>query len=142
MSKVQEYMKCPQCGGVYNHVVELGSGEQTDTCMRCGKRYRKKSMLDKNGVPLRSERGDLLYHTEEMFGYGVVGIGHISGIVHIYQLDEPYNEILERIFQKILRQDSVDQNLSYLTRWDVIQNDVVAVYGNLPEIFEDFIKSN
>ena len=142
MSKVQEYMKCPQCGGVYNHVVELGSGEQTDTCMRCGKRYRKKSMLDKNGVPLRSERGDLLYHTEEMFGYGVVGIGHISGIVHIYQLDEPYNEILERIFQKILRQDSVDQNLSYLTRWDVIQNDVVAVYGNLPEIFEDFIKGN
>ena len=142
MSKVQEYMKCPQCGGVYNHVVELGSGEQTDTCMRCGRRYRKKLMLDKSGVPLRSESGDLLYHTEEMFGYGVVGIGHISGIVHIYQLDEPYNTTLESIFQKILRQDSVDQNLSYLTRWDVIQNDVVAVYGNLPEIFEDFIKSN
>ena len=99
-------------------------------------------MLDKSGVPLRSESGDLLYHTEEMFGYGVVGIGHISGIVHIYQLDEPYNRTLESIFQKILRQDSVDQNLNYLTRWDVIQNDVVAVYGNLPEIFEDFIKSN
>ena len=61
MSKVQEYMKCPQCGGVYNHVVELGSGEQTDTCMRCGRRYRKKLMLDKSGVPLRSESGDLLY---------------------------------------------------------------------------------
>ena len=113
-----------------------------DRHLRCGRRYRKKLMLDKSGVPLRSESGDLLYHTEEMFGYGVVGIGHISGIVHIYQLDEPYNRTLESIFQKILRQDSVDQNLSYLTRWDVIQNDVVAVYGNLPEIFEDFIKSN
>lgn len=106
------------------------------------KEIQEKLMLDKSGVPLRSESGDLLYHTEEMFGYGVVGIGHISGIVHIYQLDEPYNRTLESIFQKILRQDSVDQNLSYLTRWDVIQNDVVAVYGNLPEIFEDFIKSN
>ena len=66
MSKVQEYMKCPQCGGVSNHVVELGSGEQTDTCMRCGRRYRKSWCLIKR-VPLRSESGDLLYHTEEMF---------------------------------------------------------------------------
>ena len=85
MSKVQEYMKCPQCGGVSNRVVDLSSGEQVDTCLRCGRRYRKKLLLDKSGVPLRSESGDLQYHTEEMCGYGVVGIGHISGIVHIYQ---------------------------------------------------------
>ena len=37
-------MKCPQCGGVSNRVVDLSSGEQVDTCLRCGRRYRKKSV--------------------------------------------------------------------------------------------------
>ena len=97
MSKVQEYRSVRSAVEFSNRVVELGSGEQADTCLRCGRRYRKKLLLDKSGVPLRSESGDLLYHTEEMFGYGVVGVGHVSGIVHTYQLDEPYNRTLESI---------------------------------------------
>lgn len=142
MSTVQEYMECPQCGGVYNHVVDLRGGEQTDTCQRCGRRYRKRLLLDKDGVPLRDKDGELLYRTEEMFGYGVVGVGHVSGIVHTYQLDEPYNRTLESTFQKILRQDSVDGKLSYLVYWDKEQNDVVAAFGSLPETFEAFIKES
>lgn len=99
-------------------------------------------MLDKSGSPLRDINGNKQYRTEEMFGYGVVGVGHISGIVHTYQLDEPYNRMVESIFRKILQQDSVNEKLSYLVYWDEIRNDIVAAFGNLPETFEEFMEEN
>lgn len=141
MSTVQEYEKCPQCGGVYDHSVNLGNGEETGRCYRCGKRFTKRVVLGKDNRCKKDGDGNPVYITEDISGLGVVGAVGVNGDTHKYFLLEPYDPETQKAFNSLLLQECIDKANSYLTRWDKKQNKVIAVYGRLPESFEEFVNS-
>lgn len=139
MSTVQEYVKCPQCGGVYNHTVDVSTNEQFDCCHRCGKKFKRSIAMNDDGNPRRDERGDLIYEEEDCFGYGVVGAAGRNGITQCYLLSEPFTDVVKRNFEKLILQEDIDEKRAYLTRWDEEQKKVIAVSGPMPETFEEFL---
>lgn len=139
MSTVQEYLKCPQCGGVYNHTVDTATNEQFDCCHRCGKKYKRSVAVNDDGKPRRDENGDWIYEVENCFGYGVVGAAGRNGITQCYLLSEPVSDTVRRNFEKLIRQESIDARRAYLTCWDEEQKKVIALYGPMPETFEEFL---
>lgn len=142
MSTVQEYIKCPQCGGIFNHTVNTGNGEQYDVCDRCGKKYRKHLRLDTNKGDLRGETENSQYIILDCFGYGVMGIRHTDGSMAVYQLSKPYQESMKECFLELLQQDCVDEEGCYMTCWNAEKKRAETVYGTFPPSFEDFIADN
>ncbi len=141
MSTVQEYEECPQCGGVYDHTVNLGNGEETGRCYRCGKRFTKRVEFGEDNRIKRDADGKPVYRITDVHGFGVVDAVGVKGDTHKYFLLEAYSTKTQRAFDRLLLQECIDKEESYLTRWDEEQNKVIAVYGKLPEGFEGFLSS-
>ncbi len=141
MSTVQEFEECPQCGGVYDHTVNLGNGEETGRCYRCGKRYSKRVMFDADGKVKRDDADNPVYLIEDIAGRGIIGAVGVNGDTHKYFLFDTYGPKTQEAFNSLLLQECIDKANSYLTRWDKEQGKVIAVYGRLPISFKEFIGS-
>ena len=142
MSIVQQYEKCPQCGGIYDHCVDLITGEDFRRCYRCGKKYTLRMAFDKENKVKKDENGKIIYSIEDKEGFGVISAVGIHDDTHMYYLAEQFSEETQTNFKKLLAQECIDKTRTYMTRWDKEQNKVIAVYGKLPESFEEYIKGD
>ncbi len=142
MSIVQQYEPCPQCAGIADHTVNLGNGEEFIRCFCCGRKHFKKVTFTPDNMYQRDENGKIIYTVEDIEGFGVVSAGYQSGESQLYYLDEEYCDTVQKNFDKLLRQECIDKGNTYFTRWDKEQNKVIAVYGKLPESFEEYTKGD
>lgn len=135
MGSVTEYEKCPQCGGVVCHEYYFKTGEETEVCLRCG---RWAQVL----LPSSKEEWAKLLLGEKFLirkgeGLGRCCIRTTAGVGESFSLGEPYSDALDEWYMRTMKEDSVDQESSYLTKWDVRTAQVIAVHGNDPGLYDD-----
>ena len=110
--------KCHQCGGVCIVDSYYRREHMTAFCERCGWSYYKDGDFEK-----------------ETQGYGVAQVTYKSGIARIFGIHKHPNEQLN--FIKMLQEDDVDTDKSYLTLWDEKNQKIISVFGSLPPSYDE-----
>ena len=141
MASSIDYLKCKQCGGIAFNELNCNTLEEWQRCQRCGcgfdyelKRSKKKKVVfDRKKRPK--------YRLKKWKGFGVIHLTFKNGDAVLYHL----NKLLSRknrknFFLDIETNPEIDKEKSYLTKWDRRLKKVVAVYGELPPIFEEWDK--
>jgi len=140
MSSVQDFEKCPQCGGVYVSDFDCGSLEEYRYCNRCGKREAFTGVWDEQGRAILDKDGKLQFNHSESIGYGCFAIASKRGVKAIYNLTVPVNEEIQNDYLKAIEDPEVDSSKCYLTSWDPKKQEIVAVFGILPPSYDERIR--
>lgn len=102
-------------------------------CPRCGR----------HANVVRRQKGTGTKYTLEIddhFGYGSMLLALKDGISSLYSLQKPGLDDDQQKFLTAVQAPNVDAARSYMTRWDENSKQVVAVYGALPPIYEEWMK--
>lgn len=135
MSSVQDYEKCPQCGGVYAVDFDCRTFEESKFCPRCGKEEYYIHADDK-GEPVLDENGKLKYISEDCDGCGCICVAHNKGILNYYPLEATIDlEELKTTYLETLENPDVDAERSYFTYLDIEKKDVVVLFGEDPGLY-------
>lgn len=135
MGSVIEHEKCPQCGGVVYHEYYYRTGEETQFCLRCG-RWAKVLLPSSEEEQAKLLPGEKLL-TRKGRGLGRCCIQTTAGVGKSFSLGEPYSEALDEWYMRTMKEDGVDPESSYLTKWDARTSRVIVVYGNDPGLYDD-----
>lgn len=139
MSSVQDFEKCPQCGGIYVKDFECGSFEEYRYCNRCGKRESFTGVWDEQGNAVLDEDGKLQFNHSESFGWGCFAIAGRNGVTAICNLTVPVDDMIRKDYLEAMKEPEVDSSKSYLTSWDNQKQEITAVFGTLPSSYDDFL---
>lgn len=142
MGSVQDYEKCPQCGGVCYTDFETQTAEYYASCNRCGYSYsytlkrciRKRVVFNRDGTPVYKER--------ESFGYGTAHEAVKNGFTRRYSFHKPYIKRYKRAFNKFLSSKYADTKESKLIIWDIKTNTLKSLYGDMPPSFDEVVAEN
>lgn len=138
MSSVQDYIPCPQCGGVYVRDLNCRSQEEYCWCNRCGK-------IEFSGVEdvIRDGKSRLESVNRSEKGYGVACFRTREGIGTIQPINEPVTAQTKAAYLEVISQHpEIDSASSYLTSWDEEKGDVVAIFGNLPPLYDEEMEAS
>ena len=119
MGSVQDYGKCRDCGGVRFIEDYWKTGEQNNHCLRCGSSASYTLQRHEDGTLIKNEEGKFMYTEQVNQGFGIYGIyakGTSSGQVGTF--GEAISEDTIEEFRKIFDQDDVDQEKSFLAKWE------------------------
>lgn len=137
MSSVQDTVKCPQCGGCYTEDFDCRTFEEFKFCHRCGKKELVTLVRDENGNAVYDADNKPQYKKESHFGYGCLCLVGKKGGSTLYSLSKPLSDEELANIQGSFNQEVVDIGKSYLTKWDDEKKDVVAVFGDVPELYDE-----
>lgn len=135
MGSVINYYKCPQCGGIVYNDWYYTAGEEYENCSRCGRwaeirhpeNDEERKLVDKSGLLHRSG-----------MGYGRCSIMSVNGVGRSFSLSEPYSEEIEKWYMDAMKDENVDSEGSYLTRWDEEIEQLIVVHGKDPGLYDDY----
>lgn len=137
MSSVQDTVKCPQCGGCYTEDFDCRTFEEFKFCHRCGKKELVTLVRDENGNAVYDADNKPQYKEESHFGYGCLCLAGKKGGSTLYSLSKPLTDDELTNIQSSFNQEIVDIGRSYLTKWDNEKKDVVAVFGEVPKLYDE-----
>ena len=137
MSSVQDTVKCPQCGGCYTEDFDCRTFEEFKFCHRCGKKELVTLVRDENGNTVYDAENKPQYKEESHFGYGCLCLAGKKGGSTLYSLSKPLTDDELTNIQSSFNQEIVDIGRSYLTKWDNEKKDVVAVFGEVPKLYDE-----
>jgi len=138
MGSVIDYTRCPQCGGVYFRDYYYRTDEEHCSCVRCGKTYEVSLLRDDAGNLILDEKGAPQYAENSQNGYGAAYFKRKDGIGTILHFGEPVSDEIKQAYLKTLEDNpDLDISVCYLTAWDEAKGDVVAVFGEIPPLYED-----
>lgn len=135
MGSVLSEEKC-KCGGVVTIDDYYKTFEIYVSCNRCGYFYSRELKRDENYKPIFDDQGKPIYIEKELPGYGSACIWSKKGVGSIYYLREPLTKEIEEEFFKILQEEDVDKEKSYLISYDKQTNLVKAIYGRPPLLYQ------
>lgn len=135
MDSYQSCEKCRQCGGVMFMNYDSQNGRIHNYCSRCGR------STDASRQPGRNSKSYTL-EVEQHFGYGSMGLVLEDGNICVYSLIKPYNIEIRRAFDIVIRANGIKTTECYMTRWDEDSKQVVAVYGPMPPLYEEWEKTH
>lgn len=142
MSSVQDYEKCPQCGGVYVVEFNCRTYEEYKFCHRCGKTEEYSIIRNDDGEPVLDEKGAPEYITKDNMGYGCIFLSGKKGVSTSYSFNEPYDlEEMKESYLKSLENPDIDAETSYFVYWDTDKKEIVVLFGYDPGTYRDFEKS-
>ena len=139
MSSVQDTVKCPQCGGCYTTDFDCRTLEEFKFCERCGKKVLHELVRDENGEVVLDAEGKPSYKESSHFGYGCLKLAGKKGGATLYSMTEPLTDEVAKEIRNSFNTDLVDVGKSYLTKWDDERKDVVAVFGEVPKLYDETI---
>ena len=137
MGSVIDYKKCPQCGGVVYDEHYYKTGEEKEFCFRCGRWSEVR--FPTNDEELAQVPEDSRYLLSKGDGLGRCMIAYANGAGRTFSLSEPYSEEIEKWYMDAMKDENVDPERSYLTRWDAATGRLVVVHGKDPGLYEDEI---
>lgn len=133
MGSVQDYIKCPECAGVAFNDFYYKTGEEYTFCKRCGLSETWTIKRNDEKQPMFDKKGRLqLEHNKEK-GYGVYRIMNHEGFGQYGCFNEPITDEVIEDFRKIFQQDDVDEESSYLAKWE--DGEQTILLGKLLEPF-------
>lgn len=62
----------------------------------------------------------------------------VNGAGQSFSLSEPYSEEIEKWYMETMKDENVDPENSYLTRWDEETGQLIVVHGKDPGLYDDF----
>lgn len=132
MSSVSGYGECGQCGGVVSEHMDCRTGENSSSCMNCGKSHATYLERDKEGKRVIGLDGKTPVHTDDLPGFGAFALrwsgvpGGVSG-----PLAEPWAGDFEAFYSASFGEprESVDEDESYVTSYH--DGMVERVWGGL-----------
>ena len=142
MSSVLDSEKCEHCGGVATTEFDCRTFEEYVFCHRCGMIDNHVIVRDENGDAVLDEDGKMQFKTESLPGFGCLAFYKKGGVGVIYPLDRPYDESARQAFFAELNNPQLDPDKCYFTRWDFDTNQVVSVYGNIPQTYDEAEKES
>lgn len=147
MSSGINYEKCPQCGGVYVIELDCSTFEEYCYCNRCGKTNNFVVARDKDGNAIIEDEncGIVKYINESSDGYGCLAIADMNGVKTIYHYDHPVSvEQIKNEYLNILNEGESEIKVDecYLTYWDDEKKEIVALFGKLPESYDEVMGEN
>ncbi len=137
MGSVIDYKKCPQCGGVVYVEYYYRSGEENEVCLRCGRWAEVRLPMNDEELAQLPEGNRFLVSKGE--GLGRCAIAFEGGVSRSFSLGEPYSEEIEKWYMEAMKDENVDPEKSYLTRWDAETGQLVVVHGKDPGLYDDEI---
>ncbi len=139
MSSVQDTTKCPQCGGHYVSDFNCRTQEEWRSCSSCGLHEEWKLERDAEGkVVFEDGRPKMNYFKQD--GFGAMRIQFDNGIAQIGSFIEPITDAIKKEFEKYIEDPKVVKDKCYLTMWDAEKGELVALFGAIPESYDDFMK--
>ena len=142
MSSVQDTIKCPQCGGCYTTDFDCRTFEEFKFCERCGKKELVELVRDENGEAVLDAEGKPTYRESSHFGYGCLRLAGKKGGATLYSMTEPLTEQAAEEIQNSFNTELVDVGKSYLTKWDDEKKDVVALFGEVPQTYDEMLANH
>ena len=139
MSSVQDTIKCPQCGGCYTTDFDCRTLEEFKFCERCGKKELVELVRDENGEAVLDAECKPTYRESSNFGYGCLRLAGKKGGATLYSMTEPLTEQAAEEIQNSFNTELVDVGKSYLTKWDDEKKDVVALFGEVPQTYDEML---
>lgn len=136
MGSVVNYESCPQCGGEYVEDFNYRTEEEKRVCFRCGRREKWKHVIDELGVPVLDEQGNCVMEYSLQEGFGCAKVLYKDGFGQFINFNEPINEEYKTKFLDWMKDDNLDVNGCYLTSWDTDKQELIAVFGTLPVVFD------
>lgn len=137
MSSVQDYDKCPQCGGIYVMDFDCRTLEEFRYCNRCGKREAFTRQTDQQGNFVLDGEGRIQYQFTSSTGYGCLAVADKKGSRAIYNLLNSVNDEIRMDYLEMIKNPDVDPEKCYLTSWDPQMQEITAVFGKLPLSFDE-----
>ena len=138
MGSVVDYVRCPQCGGVYFRDYYYRTSEEYRSCSRCGKTESWSIERDEAGNAVLDEGGKPRYIEESHAGCGAARIMGTKGVGTVLHFIKPIDEQTKAAFLETLASNpDIDTSMCYLTAWDDAKGEVVAVYGEIPPLYEE-----
>ncbi len=139
MSSGISHDKCPQCGGVYVFQVDYGNFiEEYTRCNRCGKSTETIVKRDDSGNPVIDDAGNVVWIKDSKDGYGCVAIAK-ERVTVVYDLEKPVDEEIKKEYLKALEKEGVVKDKCYLSSWDNEKKELVAIFGTLPETYDELV---
>lgn len=62
----------------------------------------------------------------------------VNGVGRSFSLSEPYSEEIEKWYMDAMKDENVDSEGSYLTRWDEETEQLIVVHGKDPGLYDDY----
>lgn len=137
MSSVQDYDKCPQCGGIYVRDFDCRTLEEFRYCNRCGKREEYTRKTDQQGDFVLDSEGRIQYQFTSSTGHGCLAVADRKGVRAVYHLLKPVDDEIRKDYLEMLNNPDVDPEKCYLTSWDSQMQEITAVFGILPLSFDE-----
>ena len=141
MASSIDYLKCEQCGGIAFNELNCNTLEEWQRCQKCGCGFDYELKRNKKKKVVFDRRKRPKYRFKKWKGLGVIYFTFKSGSGVLYHLSKRLSKKQrETFFLEIETNPEIDKEKSYLTKWDRRLKKVVAVYGELPPIFEEWDK--
>lgn len=142
MSSFQDYEPCPQCGGICFVDFNCRTHEEYRFCERCGKTEKYYIRRDDELNAILDENGAPEYVDEKSGGYGCITIVMNEGVSTVHSLDETFDlEKMKANYLKKLEDPKVNKENSYFTYWDSESKQIVAVFGEDPGEYGQWVAS-
>ena len=135
MGSVVNYKSCPQCGGEYVEDFNYRTGDEKRVCFRCGRREKWKHVIDDTGEAVLDEQGNCVLEYSLQEGFGCAKVQYKNGFGQLINFNEPFNEEYKTKFLEWMKDDNLDVSNCYLTSWEPEKQELIAVFGTLPEVF-------
>ncbi len=138
MASVQDIVECPQCKGVYITDFNCHTQEEFRACMRCGLRETWELERDENGKTIYDKDGHTTMKYTKNMGYGSLRIAFKTGVAQTGAMLEPITDKDKEEYLKWIEEPEINKEDCYLVAWDSEKNDVVVIFGTMPQTYEEF----
>lgn len=138
MSSVQDIRECPQCKGILVTDFDCNTLEEYCHCSRCGRTEEWVIVRNENGEAVLDENGHIRREYHEIFGYGSACFAGNKGISQMFSFSAPIDEDVKKIYLETIEKSDINKEDCYLTSWDAENNTIVAIFGKLPETFQEY----
>lgn len=119
MGSVQDYVKCPDCGGVKFVDCHWKSGEEYSHCMRCGVSGSYTLKRNEDNTIVKDENERFVYEQVRNEGFGIYGIFDAkSGVGQVGTFNQPITDETIEEFRQIFSKEDIDKERSYLAKWE------------------------
>lgn len=140
MGSVQDMKKCPQCGGIYHTDYYYRSGEEYRHCFRCGRKESWTLVRDEERNPVLDNDGKFTMDYKLQEGFGSARIEFVNGLGQLWSFSEAVNQDIKNAYLKATETPDANKEQCYLSSWDPEKKEVVMLYGNMPETYDEFMK--
>ena len=135
MGSVMDYVECSQCGGAMFTDYYYKSGEEYWICKRCGKHGKVELVRDEERNVIFDERGNPKYCEEDVASFGCAKITIKGHGASLSCFNKPITEEDKQAFFKMLEDEKVDKEQSYLSFWNAETGKVEMIYGQDPKLY-------